>query len=171
MSCASCVNHVQRALKKVPGVNDASVNLATGVMALLYGNGDYKRTVQIATLSGWDSDNSTASLGGLFGLSRDLHLETSEAAQPDALRRPIAHDDDFEAIASSGYSVSLFTDWRTSRFEQVWLKRRVTPGEPLETPLADHARAVSFLLAAFLLHGKRSCVDGRDGATPIDTAR
>lgn len=29
MSCASCVAHVEKALKKVPGVSDASVNLAT----------------------------------------------------------------------------------------------------------------------------------------------
>jgi len=29
MTCASCVNRVEKALKKVPGVSDASVNLAT----------------------------------------------------------------------------------------------------------------------------------------------
>src|SRR6187551_1601885 len=29
MTCASCVGRVERALKKVPGVEDASVNLAT----------------------------------------------------------------------------------------------------------------------------------------------
>jgi P-type Cu+ transporter len=29
MTCASCVNHVERALKGEPGVHSASVNLAT----------------------------------------------------------------------------------------------------------------------------------------------
>lgn len=47
---------------------ESSINMATGVMALLYGQGSFKDTVRIATLSGWDSDNSTASLGGLYGL-------------------------------------------------------------------------------------------------------
>lgn len=49
---------------------ESSINFAAGMMALLYGEGDYKRTVQIGTLSGWDSDNATATLGGLIGLLR-----------------------------------------------------------------------------------------------------
>src|SRR6266542_6238188 len=36
MTCASCVNRVQKALKKVPGVMDASVNLATEQAAVRY---------------------------------------------------------------------------------------------------------------------------------------
>jgi hypothetical protein len=47
---------------------ESTVNLACGVMALLYGQGDFRRTVQIGTLSGWDSDNGTATMGGLLGL-------------------------------------------------------------------------------------------------------
>jgi hypothetical protein len=47
---------------------ESAVNLGTGVMALLYGQGDYKKTVQVGTLSGWDSDNGTATMGGLLGL-------------------------------------------------------------------------------------------------------
>ncbi len=36
MTCASCVNRVQKALTKVPGVTDASVNLATEQAAVRY---------------------------------------------------------------------------------------------------------------------------------------
>lgn len=50
------------------GWTESSVNLACGVIALLYGQGDFKRTIQIGTLSGWDSDNGTATMGGLLGL-------------------------------------------------------------------------------------------------------
>lgn len=37
----------------------------------------------------------------------------------------------FDEIMSSGYSVSLFTDWQTSKVNQVWIKRVVTKGEAL----------------------------------------
>lgn len=50
------------------GWTESTVNLATGVLALLYGEGDYRRTVRIGTLSGWDADNGTATMGGLLGL-------------------------------------------------------------------------------------------------------
>ena len=59
-----------------------------------------------------------------------------------------------EDIFSSGYSVSLFTDWQSHRATQVWIKRRVEPGTTFEFapefygakpatrklhPLADHS--------------------------------
>lgn len=50
------------------GWTESSVNFASGLMALLYGQGDFRRTVQIGALSGWDSDNGTATMGGLLGL-------------------------------------------------------------------------------------------------------
>jgi alditol oxidase len=34
-------------------------------------------------------------------------------------------DDHFTAIMASGYSVSMFTDWRTPRLTQLWVKRQV----------------------------------------------
>lgn len=36
----------------------------------------------------------------------------------------------FEAIMSSGYSVSLFTDWRKNNVSEVWVKSRVPEGKP-----------------------------------------
>jgi hypothetical protein len=50
------------------GWTESSVNFAGGLMALLYGEGDYLKTVRVGALSGWDSDNGTATMGGLLGL-------------------------------------------------------------------------------------------------------
>jgi hypothetical protein len=47
---------------------ESTVNFAGGIGALLYGECDLKRTIQIGALWGWDSDNATATLGGLLGL-------------------------------------------------------------------------------------------------------
>lgn len=46
---------------------DAGINFAAGMISLFYGEGDFKRTVQIGALAGWDSDNPTATWGGLLG--------------------------------------------------------------------------------------------------------
>ena len=46
---------------------DAGINFAASLVSLFYGEGDIKRTVQIGTLAGWDSDNPTATWGGLLG--------------------------------------------------------------------------------------------------------
>jgi len=42
--------------------------------------------------------------------------------------------ENFDAIFGAGYSVSLFTDWQNHRATQVWIKRRVTPGEQYNWP-------------------------------------
>lgn len=39
--------------------------------------------------------------------------------------------DHFDAIESSGYSVSLFTDWQKQRINEVWIKSRVEEGQAL----------------------------------------
>ena len=41
-------------------------------MALLYGGGDYTKTVGIATSAGYDSDNQAATLGGLIGAMKGM---------------------------------------------------------------------------------------------------
>jgi hypothetical protein len=46
---------------------DAVINFAASLISLFYGGGDIVRTLQIATLVGWDSDNPTATWGGLLG--------------------------------------------------------------------------------------------------------
>lgn len=47
---------------------ESSVNFGAAIVCLLYGQGDLLETIRIGTLTGWDSDNPTASMGGLIGL-------------------------------------------------------------------------------------------------------
>ena len=48
----------------------------------------------------------------------------------------------FDAVVSSGYSVSLFTDWRDATFNQVWVKRSVTDSAgAIESELFGATRA------------------------------
>lgn len=45
----------------------SGINFAASIVSLLYGEGDYRETVKIAVLAGWDSDNPAATWGGLLG--------------------------------------------------------------------------------------------------------
>ena len=45
----------------------SGINFASSLVSLFYGEGDFKETVKIAVLAGWDSDNPAATWGGLLG--------------------------------------------------------------------------------------------------------
>jgi len=45
----------------------AGINFAASLVSLFYGEGDLPETIKIGTLAGWDSDNPTATWGGLLG--------------------------------------------------------------------------------------------------------
>jgi hypothetical protein len=45
----------------------AGINFGASMVSLLYGEGDLKETIKIGALAGWDSDNPTATWGGLLG--------------------------------------------------------------------------------------------------------
>jgi hypothetical protein len=49
-------------------VGGSVVNGLCGVMAILYGEGDFTKTVAIATTAGYDCDNQAATCGGLAGI-------------------------------------------------------------------------------------------------------
>lgn len=60
---------------------DAGINYGASLVSLFYGQGDFKRTIRIGALCGWDSDNPTATWGGLLGFL--LGREGVEKAFPD----------------------------------------------------------------------------------------
>lgn len=66
---------------------------------------------------------------GAFGIITKVSLkveDTFQVRQDVFLNLPLASmEKNFEEIMSSGYSVSLFTDWTNKNISEVWVKRRV----------------------------------------------
>jgi len=62
----------------------AGINFAASLISLFYGEGDLLQTIRIGTLAGWDSDNPTATWGGLIGfmLGKNTLTETFETELP-----------------------------------------------------------------------------------------
>ena len=54
-------------IEKCNGCAAAGINFAASIISLFAGEGDLKETIKIASLMGWDSDNPTATWGGLIG--------------------------------------------------------------------------------------------------------
>jgi len=131
------------------GSGDRNSNLATAVQAMevVLADGTVK------TFSRDDQDErfygAVVSLGGI-GIVSKLTLDIIPAFEMKQtvyehlpLEQAVQH---FDEIYSSAYSVSLFTDWKQSRFTQVWMKSIVESDgitiEPSEwfgaTKASDH---------------------------------
>ena len=91
MTCASCVGRVERALKAVDGVSDASVNLATE-RATIYG-GDVKALVAAVAAAGYQS----RPLGGRSDASSQTEADEL-AAKKDTERRELTRDFTIAAV-------------------------------------------------------------------------
>jgi xylitol oxidase len=66
----------------------------------------------------------------------------------------------FEEIFSSGYSVSLFTDWQHHQATQVWIKRRLAPGDANKwEPEFFGARLANKKLHPLAGHSAEACTE------------
>ncbi len=119
------------------GSGDRNGNLATAVaaMELVTAEGDV-----VALSREHDGDQFRGAVVGLGGLGvvtkLTLDIVPAFEMQQDVYENlPLARlEDHFDEIVASAYSVSLFTDWRAARFNQVWLKRRLSDGAAVESP-------------------------------------
>lgn len=93
----------------------AGINFAASLVSLFYGEGDLKETIKIGTLTGWDSDNPTATWGGLIGfmIGKDGIEETfgrkfSNRYNIHRTRQNFPNDgiDTFESMAQKGLIVT-----------------------------------------------------------------
>ena len=133
------------------GSGDRHGNLATAVsvIEMVTANGELivlSRDKDLEQFQG-----AVVGLGGL-GVITKLRLNISptfEMRQDVYENLPLAElEEHFDELFSSVYSVSLFTDWQSATFNQVWLKRHV----PDNTPINLDARLFGATLAISHLH-------------------
>jgi xylitol oxidase len=119
------------------GSGDKNGNLATAVSALelVTASGDVVRLSR--------RDDGETFRGAVVGLGAlGVITKVTLDVQPTFQVRQFVYEnlpmsqwsENFEAIESSAYSVSLFTDWKQQRFNEVWLKNRVEEGKAMYAP-------------------------------------
>jgi ADP-ribosylglycohydrolase len=66
----ACLAYVQQryGYDRYPGTCHILPNLAVVVLSLLYGNGDFSRSLSICTTCGWDTDCNSGNLGSILGV-------------------------------------------------------------------------------------------------------
>jgi len=115
------------------GSGDNNGNLATIVSAMEMVTANGEVIVLSRERDGERFHGAVVGLGGL-GVVTKLTLDILPAfdmRQNVYENLPLSHlENNFDAILSSAYSVSLFTDWQSDRINQVWLKRRVSGSAP-----------------------------------------
>lgn len=116
------------------GSGDRQGNLATAVMAMEIVNGRGDGVLLSREQNREELEGAVVGLGGLGIVTRlTLAISPSFDMQQDVYENlPFAAlERHFDELTSRAYSLSLFTDWRTDAFSQVWLKRLVPHGASL----------------------------------------
>jgi xylitol oxidase len=145
-------------------------NLATAVRALeiVTASGDL---IQLSREKNSDEfPGAVVGLGAVGVVARvtlDL-LPTFQVAQTvyqNLNFSELAHN--FDAIFGAGYSVSLFTDWQHHQATQVWIKRKLQPGEKHESAAEFYgAKRATEKLHPITGHPAESCTEQMGIAGP-----
>jgi xylitol oxidase len=112
------------------GIKNGNLATAVSALELITASGD------VLTLS--RAKDGDAFLGAVVNLGAlGVVTRVTLDIQPAFMMRQYVYENmplvemtnHFESIMSSGYSVSLFTDWRNKKINEVWVKRRVEKGD------------------------------------------
>ncbi|MFJ8952542.1 MULTISPECIES: FAD-binding protein [unclassified Streptomyces] len=118
------------------GSGNGNRSLAEAVRAVEILTGDGESVTLTRGDAGFEG--AVVSLGALgVVLSLTLDVEPSFDVAQHVFRELPFQGLDFESVSAAAYSVSLFTDWRGPRFDQVWVKRRMP--DALDFPWAEAA--------------------------------
>ena len=111
----------------------AGINFGASLISYFYGEGDYKETVKLAALMGWDSDNPAATWGGLLGfiygyeyLQASFEEELSTQFNIHRTRSGFPNDglDNFDNMARIGLAVTervIVTEMNGSVVNNQWV--------------------------------------------------
>lgn len=112
-------------------------NLSSSVAAIEFVAADGSLH-SLSRASDGDKFNGAVVNLGLLGVMTNVTLDvepTFQIAQTVYTDLPFAElEHHFDDIFGAAYSVSIFTDWQKGRGTELWLKRKVKPGEKLDTP-------------------------------------
>lgn len=112
------------------GVKNGNLATAVSAIEMVTAHGDV-----LALSREIDGEKFSAAVVGLGALGVvtkvTLDIQPMFMMRQDVyLNLPLSQlKDNFDKIVSSGYSVSLFTDWQTKSCNEVWIKSRVGEGE------------------------------------------
>lgn len=93
----ACLAYLHRewGYDRYPGICHIIPNAGVCVLAILYGKGNFARTIEIATMCGWDTDCNAGNVGTILGVMTGLN------GIPDHYRKPI--NDCIVTSSVSGY--------------------------------------------------------------------
>lgn len=135
-------------------------NLATGIRALKMVNaqGD-----TISLQRGEENFNGAIVGLGALGFITEITLDiqpTYEVRQDLFQNLPVdSLVENFDAIMSAGYSVSLFTDWMDQKVSQIWIKRRMDQQSEDMDPVFFGARAATRNLHPITAVSPENCTE------------
>jgi len=111
------------------GAGNGNLSTAVSAIEMVTGTGEVinlSRAADKNTFNG--AVVNLGALGVVTKVTLDL-IPTFSVAQTVYLNLPVSQlEEHFDSIMSSGYSVSLFTDWQSETINQVWVKE-VTPSD------------------------------------------
>lgn len=119
----------------------AGINFAAGMISWFYGKGNFKETIKIGVLLGWDSDNPTATWGGLLGfihgkeaIENNFDIKLSNKFNIHRTRQNFPNNglDTFENMAKVGVNVTEkvlteLTKTKVDTKKQSWILEKNKP--------------------------------------------
>jgi len=174
MTCASCVNHAERALKNIPGVSEVSVNLATETASV-----DFDPTMVTSDLlthaveeAGYEIplQSHTIKIGGMTCASCVSHVEKALRKIPGVLSATVnlatqtgtvstwaeslTHSDLQQAITQAGYTILHDSEGEGSGNSDL------THSQEKTTRLLFHKAVFSGIAGLFVMLGTMNLLPG-----------